>query len=60
MNRLLNYKAARKLALESCKEYGIPATFVRKSYLRNIEGKLRNFIIQSAPAAVADGRKSIK
>lgn len=57
---LLNHKAARELALSTCREFGIPATFVRKSYLRHVEEQLRNYIRSTAPASVGDGKKSVK
>lgn len=57
--RILNHKAVRKMALDSCKEFGIPATVVRKGFIRSLESSVRIFITQQAISSVQDGKKTI-
>lgn len=57
--RLLNHRQIRALALDCCKEFGIAATHVRKSFLKDCEAVMRTYIRSQAIARVPDKKKTI-
>jgi hypothetical protein len=56
---LLNRREVRRVALEACKQFGIPATIVRKKIITSIEHAVRQYIKNQAVMSVKDGQKTI-
>ena len=57
--RLLNHRQVRAFALDCCKEFGIAATNVRKSFLKDCETAMRNYVRSQSISRVPDKKKTI-
>jgi hypothetical protein len=58
--RIIRFAEVRRLALASCREFGIQADRVSPKFLEEVEERVRTFVKQQAISSVDDARKTVR